>query len=247
MPPVQFSPSIKRIQKVLLGIVACLGFLSVPMQLAEYRLRSISWSISDLARRFTVDSEGSVPAWYSSILLLTAAVLLAVVATVAFHQRDRWWKHWTALSTLFCLMSLDEAASFHESLILPLQKHFGANGLFFFAWVIPGVFFVAAVGLAFLKFVINLEPRTRNRFIAAGSLFVGGALGMEFVGGAFMDAFGEEHILYILAAAIEETCEMLGVTLFIIAILKHLEGRAAEIHLTFASPTTPKLVTSTTE
>lgn len=247
MPPVQFSPSIKRIQKVLLGIVACVGVLSVPMQLAEYRLRSISWSISDLARRFTVDSEGSVPAWYSSILLLTAAVLLGVVAMVAFHQRDRWWKHWTALSGLFCLMSLDEAASFHESLILPLQNHFGANGIFFFAWVIPGVFFVAAVGLAFLKFVLNLEPRTRNRFITAGCLFVGGALGMEFVGGAFMDALGEEHILYILAAAIEETCEMLGVTLFIIAILKHLEGRATEFRLTFASPAAPNLVTSTTE
>lgn len=241
MPHVQFSPSINRIQKVLLRIVACVGILSVPMQLAEYRLRSISWSISDLARRFTVDSEGSVPAWYSSILLLVAAALLAVVATVAFRQRDPWWKHWTALSTIFCLMSLDESASFHESLILPLQNHFGANGIFFFAWVIPGVFFVAAVGLAFLKFVLNLERQTRNRFIVAGCLFVGGALGMEFVGGAFIEALGEEHILYIVAAAIEETCEMLGVTLFIIAILKHLEGRVGELRLTFASPTAPAM------
>lgn len=218
----------------MLSVVAFFGILSIPMQLLEYQLRPISWSISDIARRFTVDSEGSVPAWYSSILLLTAAVLLAVVATVAFNQRDRWWKHWTALATLFCLLSLDEAASFHESLILPLQTHFGANGIFFFAWVIPGIFFVGAVGLAFLRFVLNLDRQTRNRFILAGSLFVGGALGMEFVGGAFMDRLGEEHIFYITAAATEETLEMLGVTLFIIAILKHLETRVGEFRLSFA-------------
>ena len=175
-----------------------------------------------------------MPAWYSSILLLTAAVLLAVVATAALNQRDRWWKHWTALASLFCLLSLDEAASFHESLILPLQTHFGANGIFIFAWVIPGIFFVGAVGLAFLKFVLNLDRHTRNRFILSGSLFVGGALGMELVGGAFMDALGEEHIFYILAAATEETLEMLGVTLFIIAILKHRETRVGEFRLSFA-------------
>jgi hypothetical protein len=204
------------------------------MQLVEYQLRPISWSISDIARRFTVDSEGSVPAWYSSNLLLVASALLAVVATVAFNERDRWWKHWAALSAMFCLLSLDEAASFHESLILPLRTHFGANGIFFFAWVIPGVFFVGAVGLAFLKFVLNLDTKTRNRFVLAGSLFVGGALGMEFVGGAFIDALGEGHILHIGAAAIEETLEMLGVTLFIIAILKHLETRVGEFRLSFA-------------
>lgn len=240
MQRLDFTPSINRIQKLMLWIVAGFGILSVPMQLAEYRLRSLSWSISDIARRFTLDSEGSVPAWYSSILLLTAAALLAVVATVAFNQRDRWWKHWTALASLFCLLSLDEAASFHESLILPLQKHFGANGIFFFAWVIPGVFFVGTVGLAFLKFVLNLDCQTRNRFIISGGLFVGGALGLEFVGGAFMDAFGEEHIFYILAAATEETFEMLGVTLFIIAILKHLESRVGEFRLTFATVPVPQ-------
>ena len=239
MPTIKFSPSVSRIQKVMLSIVAFFGLLTVPMQLAEYQLRPISWSLSDIARRFTVDSEGSVPAWYSSILLLAAAALLAVTAMVAFRSRDHWWKHWSALAGLFCLLSLDEAASFHESLILPLQTHFGARGIFFFAWVIPGMFFVGAVGLAFLKFVLNLDHRTRNRFIASGGLFVGGALGMELVGGAFIDALGEEHILYILAAAIEETCEMLGVTLFIVAILKHLESRVGEFRLQFATPSVP--------
>ena len=101
---------------------------------------------------------------------------------------------------MFCLLSIDEAFSFHESLILPLQTHFGAHGFFYFAWVIPGAFFVGAVALMFLKFVLNLDTPTRNRFIIAGSVFVGGALGMECVGGAFIDAYGGKHILYILAS-----------------------------------------------
>lgn len=49
-----------------------------------------------------------------------------------------------------------------------------------------------------------------------------------------MEALGEEHILYIMAAATEETLEMLGVTLFIVAILKHLETRVGEFRLSFA-------------
>ena len=235
--PVQtqkFSPSINRIQIIMSGIVTVVGLLSVPMQLIEYKLETISRSLSDIARRFIVDTEGSVPAWYSSVLLLVASALLAVVATVAFNQQDRWWKHWVALSTMFCLLSIDEAFSFHESLILPLQTHFGAHGFFYFAWVIPGAFFVGAVGLMFLKFVLNLDTPTRNRFIIAGSVFVGRALGMECVGGAFIDACGGKHILYILASSIEETLEMLGVTLFIIAILKHLESRVSEFRLSFA-------------
>lgn len=233
MQNVNFAPSIRRIGRVLLTLVAFFGLITVPMQLAEYRLRSVSWSLSDLARRFTVDSENSVPAWYSSNLLLAAAVLLAVTAAVAFHQRDRWWKHWAALASLFCLLSLDEAASFHEAFILPMQRHFGAHGIFFFAWVIPGAIFVMLVGLAFLKFVWNLDRATRSRFITAGAIFVGGALGLEFVGGAFMDSLGEESILYILTAAVEETCEMFGVTLFIIAILQHLETRVGEFRVSF--------------
>jgi len=216
------------------GIVTVVGLLSVPMQLIEYKLETISRSLSDIARRFIVDTEGSVPAWYSSVLLLVASALLAVVATVAFNQQDRWWKHWVALSTMFCLLSIDEAFSFHESLIIPLQTHFGAHGFFYFARVIPGAFFVGAVGLMFLKFVLNLDTPTRNRFIIAGSVFVGRALGMECVGGAFIDACGGKHILYILASSIEETLEMLGVTLFIIAILKHLESRVSEFRLSFA-------------
>lgn len=124
---------------------------------------------------------------YSSVLLLVASALLAVVATVAFNQQDRWWKNWTALSIMFCLLSIHEASGFHESLILPLQTHFGANGFFFFAWVIPGAFFVITVGLMFLKFVLNLDTPMRNRFIIAGSVFVVGTLGMECVGGAFIE------------------------------------------------------------
>jgi len=85
----KFSPSINRIQIIMSGIVTVVGLLSVPMQLIEYKLETISRSLSDIARRFIVDTEGSVPAWYSSVLLLVASALLAVVATVAFNQQDR--------------------------------------------------------------------------------------------------------------------------------------------------------------
>lgn len=162
-------------------------------------------------------------------MLFGAAALLAVCACMYRSRQDRWWKHWAALSGLFLLLSMDEGASFHEILMIPMDALVNAKGMLYFSWVIPGFAFVATVGFAFLGFLRHLDPRTRNRFLAAGFLFVGGALGMECVGAAVLDSMGEDHIAYILTATIEETCEMLGVVLFIWSIATHLGEQAGEV------------------
>lgn len=232
MPETEINLTPRLIARTLLVPVTILSLITVPMTLAEQYLRPISWTLADIARRFTLNSENSVPAWFSAIMLFCAAALLAVCACMYRSREDRWWKHWTALSGLFFLLSMDEGASFHEILMTPMDALVKVEGVLYFSWVIPGGIFVAVVGFAFLGFVRHLDAKARFRFVAAGILFVGGALGMELVGGAVLDSMGEDHISYIFATMVEESCEMFGVLLFIWAIASHLADNAGHIRVT---------------
>ena len=49
---------------------------------------------------------------------------------------------------------------------------------------------VMGVGLCYLRFLLQLERRTRLLFVAAGALFVGGALGMEMIAGIVVESYG---------------------------------------------------------
>ncbi len=173
-------------------------------------------------RQIALDSEHSLPAWYSSLLMLANAGLLAVIATLAGSERQKDATRWWLLVVIFAIMALDEAVSFHEILISPLHDILHTSGLFTFAWVIPGSVVVVALGLYFLPFVLRLPPRTRWMVVLAGAIYVTGALVLEFVGGAEVDAVGWDGVPYIISFIFEESFEIIGLTLFFVALCDHL-------------------------
>jgi hypothetical protein len=65
-------------------------------------------------RLFHLGREASLPSWFSAVLLLTAGVLLAVIAGVKRRQADAFRRYWAALSWIFVYLSADEAAVLHE-------------------------------------------------------------------------------------------------------------------------------------
>jgi hypothetical protein len=86
----------------------------------------------------------------------------------------------------------------------------------------------------YLRFVLHLSPPVRDRVIVAGSLYVGGALGMEMVGAYYASTISTETIRYALSALIEETMEMLGIVLFIHGLLIQLSGQAGTVQVALA-------------
>lgn len=180
-------------------------------------------------RQFDLDREGNVPTWFQSGLFLIAASLLAAIARVRRQERAPYAWHWAALALIFVGLSADEAASLHEMAVKPLRTLLHARGLLHFTWVVPGAAFVLAVGLAYLRFLLHLPALTRRRFVVAGGLFVGGALGMELAGGWAADFAGQESLLYAAMATIEETLEMAGLVVFVHALLCHLRDEIGEL------------------
>ncbi|MCZ0904903.1 hypothetical protein ON021_33910, partial [Microcoleus sp. HI-ES] len=105
------------------------------------------------------------------------------------------------------------------------------GGIFYFVWVIPGAIFVAVTALAYLKFLRHLPRKTRDFFLLAGSIYVGGALGMEMVGGYYADAVGQRNLIYGLMVCVEEILEMVGVIVFIYALLSYIGSHLETIDL----------------
>jgi hypothetical protein len=173
----------------------------------------------------STDAESSVPAWFSSALLLLCSPLALSAPGTGREHAERYPGHWKALAILLLLMSLDEAASLHEGAIEPLRSALGTGGPFYYAWVIPGMVFVLAFALA-RGFLLGLPPKTRAMFAVAGTLYVCGSLVMEMVGGAYSDSYGEAGIAYVTITSVEEYLEMLGVATLLYALMILHTGKA---------------------
>ena len=133
------------------------------------------------------------------------------------------------MSVVFLLMSLEETVGLHERLIRPLSLALRPTGYFRFAWMIVGIPIVLVVGMAFVPLLLSLPRRIGLLFVAAGTVFVSGAIGMEMVGGAVYDRDGWASPRYQAIIHLEESMEMIGVILFIygLASVIDLLGAAA--------------------
>lgn len=189
-----------------------------------------------LVDKFALDGEGNIPAWYSSMTLLACSVLLGSIAATRRARADLWWPHWAGLCAIFLYLSVDEGAVIHELTINPLRERFDLGGFFRWAWVVPGMVLVAVLGVVYARFVRALPRATRRLFIAAGALFVGGALAVEMVSGWWFDEYGRNNPVYVLLWTTEETFEMTGVAVFLYALLRYLSEEVGAVSLSFRMP-----------
>lgn len=209
---------------VVLGLTAVgLTLMSVLTQVLHHA--DVTWfrDAETLTRLWNVDNERSIPTWYSVILLGAAAGLLAgtgrILRSVGESARE-----WGALALLFVALSADELTGVHERTGPLLRRAFDVS---VYAWVIPA----ALVGLALLpwllRFLSRLPAPTRRYFMVAGMLFVFGALGIEGLSGIYAEMQGEDNLAYELISSLEEAFEMMGVVVFVAALLDHLRHLGA--------------------
>jgi len=192
-------------------------------------------------RHFALDSEHSLPAWYESLTMAMASALLAIIAVLARHRDARNRAAWTLLAVVFLLMSIDESVSFHEVTITPLRNAFHLSGFLYFSWVVLAAPVLIVLSIIFIPFLLRLPRHTAARFAIAGGLFVGGAFGLEFVGGYFVSTGGFESVPYKIAATCEESLEIIGMTLFVTSLLRHLAETAPVLHIAMRGSAQPPL------
>jgi hypothetical protein len=165
--------------------------------------------------------EGNLPAYWSTALLLVAGLLLLAVGQAEAPINRLRGRAWGALGLVFLYLSADEAASLHELARRIPRDWLPHSSLFYWPWVIFGSVAVIVLVIAFRRFLWDLPRDTRRSLILAGAVYVGGALGLEFVGAAIEAHHWSEGLL-VIEETFEEGLEMIGVVLLIHALLCHL-------------------------
>lgn len=184
---------------------------------------------------FNLDSEQNIPTFFSVVLMLGATLLLGLIAIFKKAQGAAYTLQWAVLACGFLFMSIDEAMSIHEKLNEPMSGLLGKDrpAIFHFAWVVPGIAVVVAVGLFFLKFLLYLPAKTRLLFVAAATLYLGGVIVVELIGNYYAAVSGTDGWAYIASATIEEGLEMAGIIVFIFALLKYMAEHYGEVRFRF--------------
>ena len=64
--------------------------------------------------------------------------------------------------------------------------------------------------------------------------YVGGALGMELIKGRHSYLYGQKNLAYGVITTIEESLEMLGIVVFIYALLDYIKTYISEVRFELA-------------
>lgn len=210
---------------------------SIAVALAGYFVGFDSKIVDKMAKAFSVDRELNVPAFFSMLILVIASALLAIIAYFKSRQHAPYRWHWAILALGFLYMAFDEIGEVHEKLIEPMRAALGGKdlGVFYFAWVVPAIALVGALGFLFLRFWWRLPVRTRALFLIAGCLYLGGAIGVELLDGKYAEIYGKKNLTYMLMSNAEESLEIAGVIAFIYALLDYLANHYKSIELRFTS------------
>jgi hypothetical protein len=186
-------------------------------------------NLSKLVLRFDVLQEGNIPSWYSGAILFITAVLLGLIAANKHGQRDRFRWHWVVLAALFLLFSLDEVAYLHEGIDHIIDR--SSLSILDIGWIIPAAFFVLIVGIWYIPFIRHLPTETRRLVIISAVFFLSGALILEALDNLLLEAFDVQSAVILTNNHFQDLLEMLGVSLFIYALLSYMRSYMSPLRL----------------
>lgn len=205
----------------------------------------------DPAHQLNLQAEGLVIAvWYSStLLLLTAAV--AVInywsdKSTRSSGQERWWGFrygWLLLACGTLYLSIDESTQIHEGLALWAVQEQGValegltsiDAVFGWLLVLAPVFLLGAL-LLLGFFLYWLTPTPRARLLAIMGMCCWTLVPvLELVESRLIDTFGSEGT--IIENFFEESLEITGVTLLLMATMEYLVARSTPVEDTQAKKT----------
>ena len=227
-----------RKDAILRNLFIAIGLLLIGNLLSLYLLFNSVGMDSKIPRLIikllNFNLEANLPTYFSSLILLANAVLLAIIGFGVKSKGSKYW-YWIGLSCIFVFLALDEMIQIHEQLRAPIEQLLGTTGILYFAWFIPYLIFTFLVGIAYFKFIMGLPKHVLKLFILAAVLFLSGAVIVEAISGMYSEDYGEKTLAYALMYSFEELLEMCGSVVFFYALMVHISYEFKQLKLTFES------------
>ncbi len=175
-----------------------------------------------------MDNEYVLQSYFSGLLLLTAGFLLCIIAAYKKKVRASFVLQWTLLGIIFLYMAVDEVIQIHEHWQVPLSNLITSKGYFSIDWVRSAVILVAIFGLLYIRFFFKLPRKSMLLFGLSGTVYLMGVLGLEMLAGEYVSTYHQWGYDYGMLVAREETLEMIGISLFIFALLDYIRQQLPE-------------------
>lgn len=223
--------SAQRLVRYLVWGVLILSILNIGLLLLRFFTGHSR--LLGLGKMFNMGLEANVPTWFSSTILLICSVLLWIISRAVKMRRDRHAVCWKILSIVFLYMSIDETATIHEVGADVLARVLGSSTLAGYGGVIPNSVLVLVVILVSLPLIRSLPNYIRRLFLTAGVLYVGGAAGIEAMERKWDLLHGVDNFGYGLMIALEEPMEMIGIMVFIYALISYYSLYHSNLELKF--------------
>lgn len=215
----------------MLAVAFFLTMLSLSGQLFKYLGNSENGM--GLIPMMDVDRESSVPTVFSFQLLSIAAFLFMVISALKHFNKDKFRWHWTGLAAGFTFMTFDEGASIHELLTMPVRENVGEGlpSLLHYAWIIPFGIMVVMLAFLYIRFILALPKVPRRMIIISAMLYLGGALGVEMIGGSYAHSHTIHNLTYNIMVTVEEMLEMAGTIFLILTLANYLKDYSGSVEI----------------
>ncbi|WIY27729.1 hypothetical protein [Parasedimentitalea psychrophila] len=212
---IRLTLSSQYLWKFILYGIPAMAVLSVLMTLVK--TRSDNFVIVEIADRFILNNEASIPTVLSFLLMLTAAQLafLAFVS-VQKHHKTALNLYWLAAGLILIALAYDEAAQVHETIKAVVMREVFQNH----GWIFVAMPVVLTVAVFFVPFLRSLPPRLAKQLIIAIAIFLSGAIVIEGIGGLYNFQMGKD-LIYRSITVLEESVELVGISYLNIVLLEH--------------------------
>ena len=228
----------RRILIALVGVSLFFTLTTIIMHVLTLTTDVWSYDPAGFIFLFNTGQEATFPTAFSYGVMLLCALLLWLIAAGRKRDGAGFVRHWQGLAIVFVLLSVDEAVSLHEQLMQPSRAlltkfSIDADGLLYFAWIVPVGILLLLLTAVYIPFLRHLPRRTLILCAVSAALFVGGAIGMELPGGYVTSRFGDSTMIKAALETVEELLELLGVSLFAYALLDYLRLHVGSIGVRF--------------
>lgn len=233
----------------IIFVLTAIALLLIAADLAVITIKfKLGINIITVFEKFILDDEGNVPAFFSSSILLLTFYILLAITLIHRKEKSREFLYWLGLTLIFLFLAFDEAAALHESMVKIFWRVHEPSGFDNYVWpTVYGVLFLLLAAI-YLKFVLSLPRKIMILFVLAAILYVGGAIGLEFIGSMYIgqswyQPLDWENLAdggYYLIATIEEVGEIFGVLTFIFALLTYIDMKWQGLYLYVGGTPTDK-------